>query len=230
MKNTMLFLFLFVFAGLTACQSDNSSTNSTGTTNKGDGNAQTVSSKDTMPGLASRVDTAALSEQLGGSKVKVTPMDNPNKTNLTEEEKRALWNEKISDQVLIAMKTMVTEYNKGTFKNKMTTTPSGLQYMILEKGTGEKVPAGKVAYIHNMVTLKDGSLVESNFKHNDPIRIRLDSGSTIPGMEEAIKLMDINSNYLFMIPSKLAYGKAGNPPVIPANADLMVYMSLTGFE
>jgi FKBP-type peptidyl-prolyl cis-trans isomerase len=212
MKNTMLFLFLFVFAGLTACQSDkNTSDNNDSSSTIGDANAQTVSAKDTTPDLAARVDTAALRKQLGGAGVKVTPMDNPpvdsKKSNLTEEEKRMLWNEKISEQIHIAMKTMVTEYNKGTFKNKMTTTPSGLQYMVLEKGTGEKVPAGKVAYIHNMVTLKDGTMIESNFKHNDPLRVRLDSGSTIPGMEEAIKTMDINSNYLFMIPAELAYGK-----------------------
>ncbi|MCB0663285.1 MAG: FKBP-type peptidyl-prolyl cis-trans isomerase [Saprospiraceae bacterium] len=230
MKNTMVYIFIFLMTGLMACDTDPGKT-----TNKNpEGTAKTVSNVDSLPELAKRVDTAAISQQLGGSKVKITPMENPSatapKTNMSEAEKRALWNEKISEQINVAMKTMVTEYNKGTFKDKMVTTPSGLQYMVLQKGDGTKVPEGKVAYVHNFITLKDGTQVESNFKHDDPLRIRLNGKSTIPGMEEAIKLMDMNSNYLFMIPSKLAYGAAGNPPGVPSNSDLMVYMALTGYE
>ena len=229
MKNTIFYVLLFAMTGLIACEGD-ASTSANNSDNNG--TATQVSNKDSIPGLVARVDTAAISNQMGGEKVKINPIDNPStpRSNMSEAEKRALWNEKISEQIHIAMKTMVNEYNKGTFKDKMVTTPSGLQYMILEKGDGEKVPEGKVAYVHNFITLKDGSLVESNFKHEDPLRIRLNGKSIYPGMEEAIKLMDINSNYLFMIPSKLAFGAAGNPPSVPSNADLMVYMALTGYE
>jgi FKBP-type peptidyl-prolyl cis-trans isomerase len=236
MKNISLITITIILGLLVySCQTDGQEK-----TSDQNGMATNVALKDTTQLPSEKLDQDSIAKMINpgeGKQVKIgdiqhlpNPKVNKDGPTLSETQKRELWNEKMSIQIHEAMKTMATEYNKGTFNNKITTTKSGLKYWVLEKGDGTHVPAGKVAYIHNFVTLLDGTKVESNFRHQEPLRVRLGNNSMIPGMEEAVNIMDINSNYMFVIPSKLAFGKAGNPPVVPPNSDLLVYVSLTGYE
>jgi len=48
----------------------------------------------------------------------------------------------------------------------------------------------------------------------------------IAGWDEGIALLKQGAKATFFIPSALAYGEAGSPPVIPANAELAFYVVL----
>jgi FKBP-type peptidyl-prolyl cis-trans isomerase FkpA len=52
----------------------------------------------------------------------------------------------------------------------------------------------------------------------------------IPGFEQAVYNMKVGGTRTVEIPSKLAYGAAGSPPKIPANADLVFQITLTAVQ
>jgi FKBP-type peptidyl-prolyl cis-trans isomerase FkpA len=52
----------------------------------------------------------------------------------------------------------------------------------------------------------------------------------IPGFEQAVYNMKVGGTRTVEIPSKLAYGTAGSPPKIPANADLVFQITLTAVQ
>ncbi|MFQ5505160.1 MAG: FKBP-type peptidyl-prolyl cis-trans isomerase [Planctomycetota bacterium] len=110
-------------------------------------------------------------------------------------------------------------------KEKLVTTDSGLQYEILEPGSGASPRHGQRVTVHYAGWLTNGKLFDSSFPRADPFVFEV-GGRVIPGWNEGVKLMKKGSVYKFTIPAKLAYGARGAPPAIPANATLIFYIKL----
>jgi peptidyl-prolyl cis-trans isomerase A (cyclophilin A) len=112
------------------------------------------------------------------------------------------------------------EYVKQNFPAAQKTS-SGLYYLVIEEGTGAKAESGKTVSVHYKGTHPDGSKFDSSYDRNQPIRFTLGRRQVIAGWDEGIALMRVGSKYKLIIPSDLAYGDQGRPPVIPAKATLI---------
>ncbi|HEY5688730.1 MAG TPA: FKBP-type peptidyl-prolyl cis-trans isomerase [Yeosuana sp.] len=83
-------------------------------------------------------------------------------------------------------------------------TNSGLQYIVLKEGTGEKPSASATVKVHYQGTLIDGTEFDSSIKRGEPAQFGV--GQVIKGWTEGLQLMPIGSKYKFFIPQDLAYG------------------------
>lgn len=112
---------------------------------------------------------------------------------------------------------------------ELQSTNSGLQYYIVEEGTGQPATPGKVVTVHYYGYLKaDGSKFDESFGRGEPIEFPLGQGMVIPGWEEGIALLKEGSKAVLVIPYYLAYGDEGRPPVIPPQSDLVFDVELVG--
>lgn len=88
-------------------------------------------------------------------------------------------------------------------KDGVQTTESGLQYIVLEEGTGEKPTAASKVKVHYHGTTIDGTVFDSSLE-KDPIQFAVTG--VIKGWTEGLQLMPVGSKYKFFIPQELAYG------------------------
>ncbi len=89
-------------------------------------------------------------------------------------------------------------------KPGVVTTASGLQYVVLQEGTGPKPAATDKVKCNYEGKLLDGTIFDSSVKQGHPIEFNVNG--VIPGWTEALQLMNTGSKYRLFIPSSLAYG------------------------
>ena len=106
------------------------------------------------------------------------------------------------------------------------TTASGLKYIVITKGTGEKAEAGKQVEVNYTGYLTDGNIFDSSIKRGVPFDFILGEGKVIRGWDEGIALMHTGDKFRFIIPPQLAYGERGAGGVIPPNATLIFDVEL----
>lgn len=104
-------------------------------------------------------------------------------------------------------------------------TDSGLQYEVLEAGSGDKKPAAESqVQVHYHGTFMDGTVFDSSVERGEPATFGVNQ--VIPGWTEALQLMNEGDKLRLVIPSDLAYGDAGAPPSIPGGAVLVFEVHL----
>lgn len=89
----------------------------------------------------------------------------------------------------------------------VVTTPSGLQYMVLRAGSGERPTATSKVRVNYEGKLLDGTVFDSSYGRGEPAEFGLNQ--VIPGWSEGVTLMPVGSKYRFWIPSNLGYGPEG---------------------
>ena len=113
---------------------------------------------------------------------------------------------------------------------KAKATPTGLKYVVTKKAEGPKPVAGNTITVHYTGKLEDGTVFDSSHKRNQPIDFKIGVGMVIPGWDEALLDMSKGESRTLIIPSNLAYGDAGRPPVIPPKATLLFDVELLDFK
>ena len=98
-------------------------------------------------------------------------------------------------------------------------TASGLQYEILQAGTGNKPGPTTMVTVHYEGKLIDGTVFDSSFKRNQPATFGLHQ--VIPGWTEGVQLMNEGATFRFYIPYELGYGARGAGGAIPPYATLI---------
>ncbi len=105
--------------------------------------------------------------------------------------------------------------SENSKKAGVTTTPSGLQYEIIEAGSGAKPTAENTVQVHYHGTLIDGTVFDSSVTRGLPATFGVHQ--VIKGWTEALQLMPVGSKYRLYIPQDLAYGAHPHPggPIKP---------------
>lgn len=113
-------------------------------------------------------------------------------------------------------------------KEGVVTTESGLQYKVLQKGTGEIHPkASDRVKVHYHGTLTDGTVFDSSVARGQPISFGLNQ--VIKGWTEGLQLMVVGEKTRLFIPSELGYGNRA-AGTIPAGSVLIFDVELLGIN
>ena len=103
---------------------------------------------------------------------------------------------------------------------KAEKTPSGLYYVITQKGTGPTPKPGQIVAVHYKGTTLEGKEFDSSAKTGVPFEFQIGQGQVIRGWDEGIALLNKGSKAILLIPSTMAYGQQGAGADIPADASL----------
>lgn len=98
---------------------------------------------------------------------------------------------------------------ENTTKEGVEITESGLQYIVMKEGTGEKPEPTSTVKVHYHGTLADGTVFDSSVDRGEPAQFGV--GQVIPGWTEGLQLMSVGSKFKFFIPQNLAYGATPRP-------------------
>jgi peptidylprolyl isomerase len=116
--------------------------------------------------------------------------------------------------------------------NAITTAqkqPSGLYFVpVVTNASAPLATVGQVVSILYTGMLLDGTVFDASSKRNNyALSFRLGTDRLISGVEQGVLLMHKGDKAVLLIPSGMAYGRAGASPNIPANAVLRFEVELT---
>jgi FKBP-type peptidyl-prolyl cis-trans isomerase len=90
---------------------------------------------------------------------------------------------------------------------------SGVQYRIVEPGTGDSPTEADTVVVHYRGRLLNGSEFDSSYGRGQPAEFGV--GQVIPGWQQALQLMPVGSKWEVWIPAPLAYGTQGSGDIGP---------------
>jgi len=103
-------------------------------------------------------------------------------------------------------------------------TKKGVQYLMLKEGTGVKPKSTDKVQVHYVGTLLNGTEFDNSVKRGAPMEFAV--ASVIEGWQDLLLEMKVGEKVRAWIPSALAYGEAGVPPLIPPNSLLVFEVEL----
>ncbi len=107
---------------------------------------------------------------------------------------------------------------------------SGLVYWDIRVGNGEVAKEGSHVRVHYTGWLTSGKKFDSSVDAGKPFDFTIGNGEVIKGWEEGVAGMKVGGKRQLRIPPALAYGAAGYPGAIPANATLIFDIQLLGVQ
>jgi peptidylprolyl isomerase len=113
--------------------------------------------------------------------------------------------------------------------NQWYTTASGLKYMYIKFGSGEKPVTDDKVYVHYTGKFADGKVFDDSYSRNEPIAFQLGKGMVIKGWDEGIALLKVGDKASFIIPPALGYGSK-DLGIIPPNSTLYFDVELIKIE
>ncbi|MDI9817792.1 MULTISPECIES: FKBP-type peptidyl-prolyl cis-trans isomerase [unclassified Legionella] len=94
--------------------------------------------------------------------------------------------------------------NQNKAKEGVVSLPSGLQYKIIEQGSGAKPSKDDTVTVEYTGKLIDGQIFDSTERTGKPATFKV--SQVIPGWTEALQLMPTGSTWEVYVPANLAYG------------------------
>ncbi len=114
--------------------------------------------------------------------------------------------------------------NANKTKEGVIETASGLQYKIINSGTGKKPASTSKVLVHYRGTLIDGTEFDSSYARGEPVELAVNQ--VIKGWQETLPLMTTGSKWQIVVPSELAYGQRGASGAIGPNSTLLFDIEL----
>lgn len=150
-------------------------------------------------------------------------------------------------EAIAAMEKMKRDFANeiASQKNQAETLPSGLKFMVVEEGSGEKPKVGQMVLVNYAGYLENGELFDSNYEGvarkygvydqkrkvgggYDPFPMAYSpDASLIAGFKEGLLSMKVGDRLRLFIPAHLGYGQQQFGP-IPPNSDLVFDLEITG--
>ncbi len=112
-------------------------------------------------------------------------------------------------------------------KEGVVSTPSGLQYKVIESGSGATPGPTSQVTVHYHGTLIDGKVFDSSMDRGQPIPLAVNG--VIPGWTEALQMMKEGDLWELYIPYNLGYREQGSGP-IPGYATLIFKVQLISVD
>lgn len=113
---------------------------------------------------------------------------------------------------------------KNILDSTVKTTPKGVQYKLIMSGTGISPKASDKVQVHYVGALLNGTEFDNSFKRGEPLEFPV--SAVIEGWQDLLMIMKEGEKVKAWIPSALAYGEEGVPPMIPANSLLVFEVEL----
>lgn len=124
-------------------------------------------------------------------------------------------------------------------KNKINATKNaaGVYVAVTQEGTGSTPNPGDTVYVHYTGKLTTGKVFDSSQDSTmrpgmplEPIKFPIGRGFVIKGWDAGLSGLKKGSKAILVIPSGLAYGLQGSPPVIPGNSVLVFDVQLVDIK
>lgn len=131
-----------------------------------------------------------------------------------------------SEQIKANKQAGIVFMSENAAAEGVNTTASGLQYKVLQAGTGSEHPsASSKVEVHYEGKLLDGTVFDSSIERGKSISFGLNQ--VIKGWTEGVQLMVVGEKTRFFIPAEMAYGDraAGK---IPPGSTLIFDVELLG--
>jgi FKBP-type peptidyl-prolyl cis-trans isomerase FklB len=169
-----------------------------------------------------------LNDATGGNEPQMTPEEI--NTTLQELQKRmvAAQQERLRETAAKNLKEGKTFMSQNAKKDGVKTLPSGLQYKVIQKGSGKMPKADDTVTVNYRGTLTDGTEFDNSYKRGQPASFKVNG--VIKGWIEALQLMKVGSKWELFIPSDLAYGERGAGQTIPPNSTLIFEVELISIQ
>ena len=106
---------------------------------------------------------------------------------------------------------------------KVKKLPNGVQYEVLEEGTGANPEKSDTVRVDYHGTFLDGTVFDSTIKSGRPAEFSL--RGVVPGFSASLQAMKVGSKWRVVIPGELGYGIAGRGKIGP-NQGLIFEISL----
>jgi FKBP-type peptidyl-prolyl cis-trans isomerase len=113
-------------------------------------------------------------------------------------------------------------------KLNVTTTASGLKYIITQPSTKPKPQTGDTVMVNYVGRTLDGKVFDSSIKaeaekgglnqpgrNYEPLPVVVNTGTVVKGWDEGLLLMNEGSKAEFIVPSNLGYGSEGSGDIPP---------------
>ncbi len=113
-------------------------------------------------------------------------------------------------------------------KEGVVTLESGLQYKVIEPGTGRTPKLSDTVVTHYKGRLIDGKVFDSSYDRDEPVSFPV--SDVIKGWTEALQLMKEGAKWELYIPGDLAYGPRGAGADIGPNATLIFEIELISIK
>jgi len=113
---------------------------------------------------------------------------------------------------------------KNIVDSTVKVTTKGVQYKVIKEGTGITPKVSDKVQVHYIGALLDGTEFDNSVKRGEPLEFPV--SAVIEGWQDLLQVMKEGMKVKAWIPSALAYGEAGVPPMIPANALLVFEVEL----
>jgi len=98
-----------------------------------------------------------------------------------------------------------------TQEGEKIVTESGLTYIKLKEGTGQKVQKGDKVKVWYIGRLSNGKVFDQTPKG---VKFVVGDDGVIPGFNEALTLMSLEERAKFILPPELGYGEKGSKDMI----------------
>ena len=139
--------------------------------------------------------------------------------------KKKIESSKKTQQATSSSFTNQKETLSNQTSEEFVTTSSGLQYRILNEGSGDDSPGPEsVVSVHYRGKLTNGLEFDSSYKRNQPASFPVNG--VIRGWTEALQLMKEGDKWELIIPPDLGYGSKGAGNIIPPDSTLIFEVEL----
>ena len=108
----------------------------------------------------------------------------------------------------------IAQYEKQARKS-----PSGLKYVVLRQGKGDKPTRGQTIDAHYIGRFLDGRIFDQSYGRG-PFTFAVGTGQVIKAWDEALMDMRLGEKRVLIVPPDLGYGKQGAGKAIPPNTTL----------
>ncbi len=140
----------------------------------------------------------------------------------------AMYQKKKQDE--LAKTSQLKEQESAVFLAKNATeegvkiTASGLQYKVIEAGSGTTPKSTDKVVAHYKGTLLDGTVFDSSYERKEPATFPV--SGVIRGWQEALQMMKEGAKWQVVVPAELAYGQRGAGKLIGPNETLIFDIEL----